>query len=779
MSETRTGMIAYLQSEFAINRTSYKDEQGRGMVKPKYSLSAYSRSLSAAIIILSSLSFCQAGASPKTKTLPWMNPSLSPDERAGMVVKQMTLDEKISLLHGTGMEGLGPMSPLAVHSNGGAGYVVGIPRLGIPAIQMSDAAYGVRQSGENGRYSTALPDNLASAASWDPDGAYEYGTLIARELRAQGYNMTLGGGVNLARDPRNGRTFEYLGEDPILAGKLVARVMRGEQDQHVIGDIKHYVLNDQESGRNAVNVNIDKRSMRESDMLAFEIGVLEGDIAAVMCSYNRVNGDYACENTYLLTDVLKKDWNFKGFVVSDWGGTHSTVKASAAGLDHEEPAEIFYGEPMKKAVEAGKVPMSELDDHVRRILRSMFATGVIDDPPKKSVVDVVAGFETAQKIEERSIVLLRNENSQLPLDASKVASIAIIGPHADVGMISGGGSAQVDPPGGNAIMPPGQGRTKWQDHIWFPTSPLRAVRTRAPQAKVQFASGSDLDAAVSLAKSSDIAIVCAYQWESEGMDLDSLSLPEHQDDLIAKVAAANPHTIVVLETGSPVTMPWADHVSGILEAWYGGSRGAEAVTRVLFGDVNPSGKLPITFPNSEADLPHTTIVKPPLASTTKADDPDAWKPIAAGLPAFQITYDEGLKVGYKWYDAEHKSVLFPFGYGLSYTTYSYSDLKVVRGNTVKVTFKVANSGSRAGSEIAQVYAALPPNTGEPPKRLVGWGKVKLDAGESKEVTVEIDPKYLSVFDVGRNAWQLVPGDYTFMAGGSSQSLPLIQSLAIN
>jgi len=708
-----------------------------------------------------------------------MNPSLSPDERAGMVVKQMTLDEKISLLHGTGMEGLGPMSPLAVHSNGGAGYVVGIPRLGIPAIQMSDAAYGVRQSGENGRYSTALPDNLASAASWDPDGAYEYGTLIARELRAQGYNMTLGGGVNLARDPRNGRTFEYLGEDPILAGKLVARVMRGEQDQHVIGDIKHYVLNDQESGRNAVNVNIDKRSMRESDMLAFEIGVLEGDIAAVMCSYNRVNGDYACENTYLLTDVLKKDWNFKGFVVSDWGGTHSTVKASAAGLDHEEPAEIFYGEPMKKAVEAGKVPMSELDDHVRRILRSMFATGVIDDPPKKSVVDVVAGFETAQKIEEQSIVLLRNENSQLPLDASKVTSIAIIGPHADVGMISGGGSAQVDPPGGNAIMPPGQGRTKWQDHIWFPTSPLKAVRTRAPQAKVQFASGSDLDAAVSLAKSSDIAIVCAYQWESEGMDLDSLSLPEHQDDLIAKVAAANPHTIVVLETGSPVTMPWADHVSGILEAWYGGSRGAEAVTRVLFGDVNPSGKLPITFPNSEADLPHTTIVKPPLASTTKADDPDAWKPIAAGLPAFQITYDEGLKVGYKWYDAEHKSVLFPFGYGLSYTTYSYSDLKVVRGNTVKVTFKVANSGSRAGSEIAQVYAALPPNTGEPPKRLVGWGKVKLDAGESKEVTVEIDPKYLSVFDVGRNAWQLVPGDYTFMAGGSSQSLPLIQSLAIN
>src|ERR1700751_6308399 len=267
----------------------------------------------------------------------------------------MTLDEKISLLHGTGLKGLGPLSPLAVHSNGGAGYVVGVPRLGIPDIQMSDAAYGVRQSGENGRYSTALPSNLGAAASWDLKAAYEYGALIGRELRDQGYNMSLGGGVNLAREPRNGRTFEYMGEDPVLAGTMVASVIKGIQAQHVMGDIKHYAVNDQESGRNAVNVHISERAMRETDLLAFEIGIRTGDVSAVMCASNRVNGDYSCENKHLLTDVLKKDWKFPGFVLSDWQGTHSTEKASAAGLDHEEPGEIFFGPAFKKAVESGKI----------------------------------------------------------------------------------------------------------------------------------------------------------------------------------------------------------------------------------------------------------------------------------------------------------------------------------------------------------------------------------------------------------------------------------------
>jgi beta-glucosidase len=727
-------------------------------------------------VIILSFAVSTSLAQSNNNNHPWSNSSLSPDERAAMVVKEMTIDEKISMLHGTGMEGLSLMSPLAIHSNGGAGYVPAIPRLGIPAIQMSDAAYGVRNSGDNGRYSTALPADVAGAASWDLDAAYEYGALIGRELRAQGFNMSLGGGINLTREPRNGRTFEYLGEDPVLAGKMVGAVMKGLQAQHVLGDIKHYALNDQESGRNAVNIHIDKRAARESDLLAFEIGLQESDAAAFMCSYNRLDGVYACENKYLLTDVLKNDWHFKGFVVSDWQATHSTEKSSAAGLDHEEPGWIFYGDAFKKAVESGKVPAAQLDDHVQRILRAMFATGVIDNPPQKSVVDVVGGFEVAQKIAEQSTVLLKNDHAQLPLDASKIHSIAVIGPHADVGMISGGGSAQVDPPVGNAILPPGKGQTRWLEPVWFPTSPLKSIRAKAPGANVQFNSGADPAAAAALAKSADVAIVFAYQWESEGMDLDSLALPENQDEIIAKVAAANPRTIVVIESGGPVTMPWVDQVSAIMEAWFAGSRGAEAVANLIFGDANPSAKLPITFPKSESDLPHPTIVKPPKAAVDA--DREGWKRIAAGLPSFDVTYDEGVKVGYKWYDAENKPVLFPFGFGLSYTTYSYSNLKATPGKTPRVTFTVTNTGNRPGAEVAEVYASLPAAAAEPPKRLVGWSKVKLNGGESKEVVVDVDPKYLSIFNVQQNGWQLLPGDYGFMVGGSSQNLPLKETVSL-
>ena len=714
---------------------------------------------------------------PPKPTGPWMDATLSPDTRADLVLKELTLDEKILLIHGAGMQGMGPVSPTRVYSNGGVGFTMGVPRLGIPGIDMSDAAYGVRSSGENGRYSTALPANVGAAASWDIDAAYEYGKLIGAELRAQGFNMSLGGGTNLTREPRNGRTFEYLGEDPVLAGTLVAKLIQGTQSQHVIGDIKHYAFNDQESGRNSVNIHIDERAGRESDLLAFEIGVAQGHPAAVMCSYNRVNGDFSCENKYLLTTLLKQDWKFPGFVLSDWGGTHSTEKASAAGLDNEQPGEFFYGDKYKAAVQAGKISTAELDDHVRRILRSMFAAGVVDYPRERSVVDPLAGLEVARKIEEGSIVLLKNTKAALPLDPAKVRSIAVIGSHSDVGMISGGGSAQVDPPGGNAIMPPGQGATHWQEQIWFPTSPLKAIKARAPEASVKYDPGTDPTAAAAAAKGADVAIVFAYVWESEGMDLPDLSLTGNQNDVIAAVAAANPKTVVVLETGSPVTMPWVDAPAAILEAWYAGSDGANAVGNVLFGTVNPSGKLPNTFPKTEADLPHPTIVKPPPASE-HFSGPVSPIQRAAGLPPFEATYDEGVKVGYKWYDAEKKPVLFPFGFGLSYTTYEYSGLTVTPGEKVEVTFSIANTGPRDGSEIAEVYAALPPNAEEPPKRLVGFTKVKLDTGEKRTVTIEVDPKYLSIFDVKKNDWTLVPGDYTIMVGGSSQNLPLTQVVTL-
>jgi beta-glucosidase len=702
---------------------------------------------------------------------PWMNSSLSPEERAGLVLTQMTLDEKIALLHGNGMSHVPQWQmPLTNLGNGGAGYVEGVKRLGIPPLFISDAAYGVRDSGANGRYSTALPANLAVASSWDLHGACEYGALIGRELRAQGFNMTLGGGTNVTREPRNGRTFEYVGEDPVLAGTMVGYLMKCEQAQHVIGDIKHFAVNDQETGRNIVNAVISKRAMQESDLLAFHIGIEIANPGAVMCSYNRINGDYACENTYTLHDVLKKDWRYKGFVISDWGGTHSTEKASAAGMDQEQPMAAYFGPALTQAVKDGKVSMADIDDHARRVLYAEFLSGIVDHPVEKGVVDVASGLEIAQHLEEESIVVLKNEKGILPLSPAKIRSIAVIGGHADVGMISGGGSAQVDPPGGNAIAPPGEGATHWQDHIWFPTSPLKALQAKFPNAKVEFSSGQDRTAAADLAKSADVAIVFGYQWLAEGMDLATLSLPDNQDVLIEQVAAANPHTIVVLETGTAVTMPWIGKVDGVVEAWYAGSSGHTALANVLAGEVNPSGKLAMTFPLSDADLPHPVI--PQLSAVDEGQGTGADNGRAHSESRYTVHYDEGVKVGYKWYDAENKPVLFPFGYGLSYTTYSYSGLKVTPGTETTVTFTVKNSGSRAGTEIAQVYAALPASAGEPPKRLVGWSRVKLNPGESREVSVAVDPKYLSIFDEAADGWKLVPGSYSFMVGGSSQALPL-------
>jgi beta-glucosidase len=731
----------------------------------------------ASVVLLAVPGYAQRRAVPPKPTGPWMDTSLSPDQRADLVIKEMTVDEKIATLHGVGMPTDDPLTVENMPSNRGVGYEVGVPRLGIPGIDMSDAAYGVRSSGANGRYSTALPANVAAAASWDTDAAYAYGKLIGTELRAQGYNMTLGGGVDITREPRNGRTFEYLGEDPILAGTLVAHLIEGTQSEHVIGDIKHYAFNDQESGRNSVNITIGKRAAHESDLLAFEIGVEQGHPAAVMCSYNRVLGDFACENKWLLTDVLKKQWQFPGFVLSDWGGTHSTEKASAAGLDNEEPGRVFYEAKYKAAVEAGTISQAELDEHVHRILRSMFAAGVIDFPRQRGVVDPFAGLEVARKIEEGGIVLLKNKAATLPLVPMRLHTIAVIGSHADVGMISGGGSAQVDPPGGNAIAEPGKGATHWQEEIWFPTSPLKAIQERAPKATVKYDAGTDPAAAAALAKTSDVAVVFAYQWESEGMDLPTLKLAHDQDALIAAVTAANPHTVVVIESGSPVLMPWVDSAAAIVEAWYAGSDGANALGNVLFGSVNPSGKLPNTFPLSDADLPHPTITQPPPESRhfDGAVTPEKW---AAGLPAFQVTYDEGIKVGYKWYDAEKKPVLFPFGFGLSYTTYRYSGLTVTPGEKVKVTFTVTNTGARGGAEIAEVYAALPASAEEPPKRLIGWSKVELKAGEKKTVDLEIDPKYLSIYDEGKDGWTLLPGEYTIMAGGSSDKLPLKATVSL-
>jgi len=694
-----------------------------------------------------------------------------------MVVKELTLDEKISLLHGNGAAF---NTPGPTESNGGAGYSVSIPRLGIPAIQMADSAYGVTRGARSGRYSTALPNNLAAASSWDPQTAFEYGALIGRELRAQGYSMSLGGGVNLPREPRDGRTFEYQGEDPLLAGTLVGNFVKGVQSQNIIGDLKHYAVNDQESGRNAVNANIDKRSMRETDLLAFQIALGICDAGGVMCSYNRVNGDYACENSYLLSDVLKKDFHFKGFVVSDWGGTHSAVKASHAGLDQEQPGKYFYGDVLKKAVESGEVSQDELNDHVHRILRTIFATGLFDHPVVRQVPDVESGMGIAQSIAEKSIVLLKNKDHILPLNPANLHSLVLIGGHADVGVLAGGGSAQVDPPGGSPVPPPPPDPARPRAFLrqaWMPSSPLRALKAQLPGAKLSYVSGDNLHEASAAVKSADLAIVFGYQWESEGLDLKTLALDDSQNKLIAAVAVANPRTIVVLETGSPATMPWVDKVAGIIEAWYPGIRGADALANVITGKVNPSAKLAITFPKSDADLPHPNLVLPPPESDPRfpgsgGDTTAFMSRMSQGLPAFQIYYDEKLKLGYKWYDAENKPVLFPFGFGLSYTTFAYSSMSVTPGNALTVSFTVKNTGSRAGTEISEIYTSFPEAAGEPPKRLIGWSRTDLGADESKQVSIAINRDRFDVYDEVSDSWKLVPGSYIVMVGGSSQDFPL-------
>ena len=719
---------------------------------------APSASAALALAAVGSLA-AQAPAQPDVSKMPWMNKALSPDQRADLVARQMTLDEKIQLVHGTHWIVHRDGQDVPAHSNFGAGFMPGIERLGIPGIDLADSAVGVRTATFQGRYATLLPSTLGAASSWNPQAAFLYGSVIGRELRAMGFNMSIGGGVDITREPRNGRNFEYAGEDPLLAGTMTGTLMKGVQAQHLMGDIKHYAFNDQETGRTTYSADIGKRAARESDLLAFQIAIGIAHPSGVMCSYNRVNATYACENHWLLTDVLKQDFGFKGWVLSDWGGTHSTVKAALAGLDQEMPSDRYFGEPLKQAVLAGKVPMARLDDMDHRILRSMFAAGVVDDPPTpRSVIDPFRGRDDARHIAEQSMVLLKNEGHLLPLDAASIRSIALIGSHADVGVPSGGGSAQVNAPGGDAIGPD----AREGEAIYFPSSPLKYIRKHAPAAKVGFDPGTDPAAAAALARKAQVAIVFVNQPMREGMDRPTLSLPDDQDALVAAVAAANPHTLVVLETGGPVAMPWAGQVQGIVEAWYPGIGGAQALADLLFGKADFSAKLPVTFPRSDDQLPH---------------------PVVGGLAAkpsssFDVDYDKaGAAVGYKWFEEKHLKPLFPFGFGLSYTSYAYSGLTVDRDGR-SATLTVRNTGARAGTEIAQVYAVLPRASGETYKRLVGFTRVELAPGASKTVTIPLDPLCLSIYDVSKDAMLRIPGSYTILAGPSSADTPLEASFVL-
>ena len=718
-----------------------------------------------------------AQRAPQAPPPAWMNTSLGPDARADLVIHEMTIDEKIQLVHGIGWGVLRKGAYVPPEDIGGAGFVPGIPRLRIPDINLADSAVGVRMAAFRGRYATALPSALGMAASWDPKAAFLYGDVIGRELRAQGYNMSIGGGMDLVREPRNGRNFEYSSEDPILAGTITGQLAAGVQSNQIMGDIKHYAFNDQETGRNFINATIDERAARETDLLAYQIALSIAHPAGVMCSYNRVNSDYSCENDFLLNQVLKHDWKFDGFVLSDWGGTHSTVKAALNGLDMDQPGDDnFFSDPLKQAVLSGQVPQSRLDDMVHRILRSMFATGAIDHPPVPSVLDPFKGRDDAQHIEEESIVLLKNAAQKtgatiLPLTTT-TRTIALIGGHADVGVLSGGGSSQVDSPGGNVVNPH-PGSANWGEHVYMPSSPMREMQQLEPAARITYDPGTDLTAAAKAARAAQVAIVFATQWESEGQDSATLSLPDNQDDLIAAVAAANPNTIVVLETGNPVSMPWAKNVKGILEAWFPGIGGGQALANVLFGRVNPSGKLPVTFPVSDSDLPHPQIAGLTPQTTNNGGGARAGRNQPRNL---SVDYNlEGMAVGYRWFQMKKIQPLFAFGSGLSYTHFTYSNLHVDPA-AKSVTFTLRNTGRRAGDEVAQVYITLPSSAGEPFRKLAAWKRISLAPGASQTVEIPLDSLTLSIYSTDTHAWLRPEGDFLVEAGGSSADLPLHQSL---
>jgi beta-glucosidase len=706
-----------------------------------------------------------ASAADAPAAKPWMNTALSPDERAALLAKELTLDEKIGLVHGKmAVPFFGATVPEG--ALGSAGYIPGIPRLGVPALQESDASLGVAnpEGVRPGDFSTGLPSGLSLAATWNPETAYKGGAMIGAEAWRKGFNVLLAGGANLARDPRNGRNFEYLGEDPLLAGTLAGESVRGIQDQHVVSTVKHYALNDQETLRMGLDVHIDEAAARESDLLAFELAIEKGKPGSVMCSYNRLDGAFACDNDFLLNKVLKSDWSYPGWVMSDWGAVPG-LQAAVHGLDQESGEQIdamlvpggkvWFDQPLKEAVGQGSFPADRLTDMSKRILRSMFAVGLFDTPPVKSPVDFDADGKVTRAAGTEGIVLLANKASALPLAEGK--TIAVIGGFANAGVLSGGGSAQVIPPGGPAAMLPlgGDGMLElFRKEVLHPSSPVKAIKSIAGEKSVHYIDGTYPSAAAAMAKTVDVAIVFATQWTSEGADIPDLSLPNGQDQLIAAVAAANPHTIVVLETGGPVLMPWLGKVAGVVEAWYPGSKGGEAIADILFGRANPSGRLPMTFPASEAQL-------------LRKDIPGWGKPDFS--PA-EITYSEGSEVGYRHYAQAKLKPLFPFGYGLSYTSFAFSGLSVTGGETLTASFQVTNKGARAGDAVPQLY--LTSAAGAKHTRLLGWSKVTLAPGETKTVTVSADPRLLGHFDKAVHAWKVDAGDYQIALGDSAENLTL-------
>ena len=667
---------------------------------------------------------------------PWMNKSLSAESRADLLIRAMTLKDKVALVHG--------VSRKAHPFKGYVGYVPANPRLHIPALKLADGRAGV---GNKATGVTLLPAPIAAASSWDPSLLETFGQVIGKEQWGKGTNVELGPTIDVVRVPEWGRTFETYGEDPYLNGQMAAAEIKGIQSQGPIANANMYLTMQQETDRFHIDSVVDERTLQEIYLPPFRAAVSSG-VGSVMCAYIKTNGVYSCENPHVLNGLLKTQLGFPGWVMSDWGGTHSTAASARGGLDQEMPDSRYYGQALETAVTDGKVSMATLDEHVRRILVMMFQHGLFDRPQPgnwDSQVQTPEHAAFSRRVAEQGTVLLKNEGNILPL--SHVSSIAVIG-------MDGGTKPEIEGGGSSHVVAP------------YVISPLDGIRKRAGTAiKVTYSDGSDLASAAGVAKAASVAIVFASTVEGEGHDRPNLELPGNQDELVKTVAASNPKTIVVLNTGGPVLMPWVDQVRGIIEAWYPGQEDGNAIAAILFGDVNPAGKLPLTFPLTADKIPTST--------------PQQWP----GVNGKSI-YSEKLNVGYRWYDATRNKPLFPFGYGLSYTTFRLNHLVITpislsNGHgTIHGTVEVTNTGSRAGAEVVEAYVSQPSANGEPPRQLCAFARVFLKPGETRQARLTISPRSLSFYDTSAHRWTLAAGTYRVLVGTSSRSLPLHQDVTI-
>lgn len=696
---------------------------------------------------------------------PWMDTTKSPEERAQLLLDASTLEQKMRWLVEQ------PANQPSQTEFRGVVYPEQVPLCVVepPAwiIQYTDGPAAVSGAGSG---ITAFPTQIALTASWHLALGEQKGQAHAWEAFYKQRNVILGPGLASGRTPQNGRNSEYMGEDPLLGGLMAAAHIRGIQTRTsevaVQAVIKHYVANEQELDRNRSSSNIDERTLHQIYTLPYEIAIKEGDPGGVMCAFNQVNGVWSCENGTILNDILKNDIGFKGWVVSDFGAVHSVAPSLVNGLDQELNRPRYWTpNNLNAALAAGEITEAQIDQAAFRVVSSHIKYGLFDVPRLTESLPDVSTPENqavAQRVAEEGSVLLKNQDGILPLSGSG-KTIAVIGQTASNTPTGGISAASVC-----AYTRPGVPCT--------PVAPLDSITERAAQDgnAVVFDNGSDLTSAAATAAGADVAIVFGYYREGEGGDRPDLHLEGNGDALISAVAAANPNTIAILQTGGPVVMPWIDQVKGVFEVWYAGVRMGPAIARLLWGDVNPSGKLPQTFPVSEADLP---------TAGSEAQYPG----IRDENGIRQVDYTEGMLTGYRWYDNQGIEPLFPFGHGLSYTTFEYSHMqvtprKVQSDKEIRVNFRVTNTGSVAGTEVAQVYMSLPAGLGEPPKRLVGWERVTLQPGEHKNLSVRIDPNSsahpLSYWDTSSHGWVTAPGDYTFFAGSSSRDLPLTDTIKV-